>query len=50
MADYLLPDDISKYDKGEGKTLIVYTADKNEKGDVYTCLLYTSGAVPAKAR
>lgn len=36
MADYLLPDDISKYDKGEGKTLIVYTADKNEKGDVYT--------------
>ena len=36
MADYLLPDDISKYDKGEGKTLIVCTADKNEKGDVYT--------------
>ena len=35
-SDYLLPDDISKYDKGEGKTLIVYTADKNEKGDVYT--------------
>lgn len=36
MADYLLPDDISKYDKGKGKTLIVYTADKNEKGDIYT--------------
>ncbi|MDU3398415.1 MAG: S41 family peptidase, partial [Clostridiales bacterium] len=27
MVDYLLPDDISKYDKGQGKTLIVYTAD-----------------------
>ncbi len=36
MVDYLLPDDISKYDKGQGKTLIVYTADKNEKGDVFT--------------
>ena len=36
MADYLLPDDISRYDKGDGKTLIVYTADKNEKGDVFT--------------
>lgn len=36
MADYLLPDNLKKYDKGDGKTLIVYTADKNEKGDVYT--------------
>lgn len=36
MADYLLPDKLSKYPKGNGKTLIVYTADKNKKGDVYT--------------
>lgn len=36
MVDYLLPDNLSKYDKGNGKTLIVYTADKNKKGDVYT--------------
>lgn len=36
MVDYLLPDDISKYERGKGKTLIVYTADKNEKGDVFT--------------
>lgn len=36
MADYLLPDKIDKYEKGKGKTLIVYTADKNGKGDVYT--------------
>lgn len=36
MADYLLPDHLSKYPKGNGKTLIVYTADKNKKGDVYT--------------
>lgn len=36
MADYLLPDNLKKYDRGDGKTLIVYTADKNEKGDVYT--------------
>ncbi|MCC8025161.1 MAG: S41 family peptidase [Clostridium sp.] len=36
MVDYLLPDNITRYDKGDGKTLIVYTADKNEKGDVFT--------------
>lgn len=36
MVDYLLPDDSSRYEKGEGKTLIVYTADKNERGDVFT--------------
>lgn len=36
MIDYLLPDKLTKYEKGKGKTLIVYTADKNEKGDVYT--------------
>lgn len=36
MADYLLEDDIATYEKGEGKTLIVYTADKNGNGDVYT--------------
>ena len=36
MADYILPDDVDTYEKGEGKTLIVYTADKNGEGDVYT--------------
>ena len=36
MVDYILPDDLDRYKKGKGKTLIVYTADKNEKGDVYT--------------
>ena len=36
MVDYLLPDDLDKYEKGEGKTLIVYTADKKGKGDVFT--------------
>lgn len=36
MADYILPDDLATYEKGEGKTLIVYTADKNGEGDVYT--------------
>lgn len=35
MVDYLLPDDISTYEKGNGKTLIVYTADKNGNGDSY---------------
>jgi carboxyl-terminal processing protease len=35
MIDYILPDNISTYEKGKGKTLIVYTADKNEKGDSY---------------
>ena len=34
IADYLLPDDLERYDKG--KTLIVYTADKNGKGQHYT--------------
>ena len=36
MVDYILPDDLDRYKKGKGKTLIVYTADKNEKGDVFT--------------
>ena len=36
MVDYILPDDLDQYEKGKGKTLIVYTADKNEKGDVFT--------------
>ena len=36
IADYLLPDNLTRYDKGEGKTMIVYTADKNGKGDHYT--------------
>ena len=36
MVDYLLPDDISTYKKGEGKSLIVYTADKNQEGETYT--------------
>ena len=27
---------MDQYEKGKGKTLIVYTADKNEKGDVFT--------------
>ncbi len=36
MADYLLPDNISTYEKGEGNTLIVYTEDKNGQGSVYT--------------
>ena len=35
MADYLLPDDDATYERGKGKTLIVYTADKNGKGDNY---------------
>ena len=36
MVDYLLPDDISTYKKGEGKSLIVYTSDKNQEGETYT--------------
>lgn len=36
MVDYMLPDDLDQYEKGKGKTLIVYTADKNGKGDVFT--------------
>lgn len=36
MVDYILPDDRKDFEKGEGKTLIVYTADKNGKGDTYT--------------
>lgn len=36
MADYILPDNDKTYEKGEGKTLIVYTADKNGNGDIYT--------------
>lgn len=35
MVDYILPDDLSTYEEGKGKTLIVYTADKNGKGDTY---------------
>ena len=35
MADYILPDELDQYEKGQGKTLIVYTADKNQEGDVY---------------
>lgn len=36
IADYLLPDDMTRYAQGSGSTMIVYTADKNEKGDHYT--------------
>lgn len=36
MVDYLLEDDIDTYERGEGKTLIVYTADKNGEGNTYT--------------
>lgn len=36
MADYLLPDDNASYPKGGGKTLLLYTADKNGKGNQYT--------------
>lgn len=31
MVDYILPDDRKDFEKGEGKTLIVYTADKMER-------------------
>ena len=36
MVDYILPDDLKNFEKGDGKTLIVYTADKNGDGDTYT--------------
>lgn len=36
MADYILPDNLDQFEKGGGKTVIVYTEDKNQKGDVYT--------------
>lgn len=36
IADYLLPDDMTRYAQGGGSTMIVYTADKNGKGDHYT--------------
>ena len=36
MVDYILPDDMKNFEKGDGKTLIVYTADKNGAGDTYT--------------
>lgn len=36
MVDYILPDDMKNFEKGDGKTLIVYTADKNGDGDTYT--------------
>ena len=36
MVDYILPDDMKNFEKGNGKTLIVYTADKNGGGDIYT--------------
>lgn len=36
MVDYILPDDMKNFEKGNGKTLIVYTADKNGDGDTYT--------------
>lgn len=36
MVDYILPDDMKDFEKGDGKTLIVYTADKNGDGDTYT--------------
>lgn len=32
MVDYILPDDMKNFEKGNGKTLIVYTADKNGDG------------------
>lgn len=36
MVDYILPDDMKNFEKGDRKTLIVYTADKNGDGDTYT--------------
>lgn len=36
MLDYLLADDLTEYSKEDGKTLIIYTADKNGEGDVYS--------------
>lgn len=37
MIDYMLPDDLDQYSEEKGKTLIVSTADKNEKGQKYYC-------------
>lgn len=36
IADYLLPDNFTRYEKDKGKTLLVYTADKNGKGEHYS--------------
>lgn len=36
MVDYLIPDDMMDFKKGEGKSLIVYTADQNGEGETYT--------------
>lgn len=36
IADYILPDNLTEYDQGEGKTMIVYTEDKNQEGEHYT--------------
>ena len=36
MVDYLIPDDMTDFKKGEGKSLIVYTADRNGEGETYT--------------
>ena len=43
MLDYVLEDDITTYQdpygqkENEGKTLLLYTADKNEKGESFSC-------------
>lgn len=43
MLDYVLEDDITTYQdpysqkENDGKTLLLYTADKNEKGDSFSC-------------
>ncbi len=37
MIDYMLPDDLDQYSQEKGKTLIVSTADKQEKGQKYYC-------------
>ena len=43
MLDYVLEDDISTYKdpygnkENQGKTLLLYTADKEEKGDSFSC-------------
>lgn len=36
IADYLLPDNFTRYAKDKGKTLVVYTADRNGKGEHYS--------------
>ena len=36
MLDYMLPDDLTEY-SGNGKTLLVSTADRNGEGDSYYC-------------